>query len=758
LSNRVLGVLHQRHLSRSTHHLKKSMSQRCCWEWEKCIPPPPGPVAELKLNNSFTRKKDLFKPLQDNTIHWYSCGPTVYDKSHMGHARSYVSFDIIRKILKGYFGYNVFLQMNITDIDDKIIRRARQNHLFDNWKKASPQKDDIVDLATKGIERFQSKHDKEEDADKKKMYADHLTKARAALGAFESPEAVFDACVDSMSDHLDAEKGSTVTDNSIFETLPRYWEGKYFEDMAALNIEEPDCLTRVSEYVPEIVAFVEKIIENGYAYESNGSVYFAVADYDAKKNHYYAKLVPEAVGNKDAIAAGIAEGEGALAENTTSEKRSDSDFALWKASKPGEPAWESPWGMGRPGWHIECSAMASDVMGKTMDIHSGGVDLKFPHHDNEIAQSEAFYDSDDWVRYFLHTGHLTIAGCKMSKSLKNFISIQEALEKNTSRQIRLAFLLHAWDKTLDYSDNTMRDAVQYEKNMNEFFMSIKAAIMASDSALLKWTSDEKSLHAEFEERQRAVHERLCDNIDTAGACLELRNIVSAVNKYLAKAEQPNARLLKVIGEFVTKMLKCFGCIEGDSSLGFPKDDQSGGGGVDRDTLVAPYLQVTASFRADIRQTLKSAGKDELVAAIMELCDDLRDQKLVDLGVRLEDKMDESGKPVIKLADRDTLIKEREEKAAAKAAAEAKKAAAKAKKESEEAEKERVAKIQPTTWFTIGEYEGKFLTFNERGLPLTRPNAETNEPEEIPKAQSKKLDKELKGQEKRHSTWLKKQSK
>merc|ERR1711892_696741 len=236
---RVLGVLHQRHLSRSTHHLKKSMSQRCCWEWEKCIPPPPGPVAELKLNNSFTRKKDLFKPLQDNTIHWYSCGPTVYDKSHMGHARGYVSFDIIRKILKGYFGYNVFLQMNITDIDDKIIRRARQNHLFDNWKKASPQKDDIVDLATKGIERFQSKHDKEEDADKKKMYADHLTKARAALDAFESPEAVFDACVDSMSDHLDAEKGSTVTDNSIFETLPRYWEGKYFEDMAALKMDMP---------------------------------------------------------------------------------------------------------------------------------------------------------------------------------------------------------------------------------------------------------------------------------------------------------------------------------------------------------------------------------------------------------------------------------------------------------------------------------------------------------------------------------------
>ena len=148
--------------------------------------------------------------------------------------------------------------------------------------------------------------------------------------------------------------------------------------------------------------------------------------------------MPEAVGN----AAALAEGEGSLAKTEASEKKSDSDFALWKASKPGEPSWDSPWGKGRPGWHIECSAMASglmalktdglrspdliilDIMGESMDIHSGGVDLKFPHHDNEIAQSEAYYKSDNWVRYFLNTGHLAIAGCKMSKSLKNFISIQ----------------------------------------------------------------------------------------------------------------------------------------------------------------------------------------------------------------------------------------------------------------------------------------------------------------------------------------------
>merc|ERR1712168_1261491 len=390
---------------------RKSMCSREKWNWESVKPKNSAP--SLQLNNSFTRQKEDFHPMNGNTIRWYSCGPTVYDKSHMGHARSYVSFDIIRKILKNYFGYNVFYQINITDIDDKIIKRARQNYLFDQWKASNPSKDEIIDLANQGIARFQKKHDEEEDLDKKKMYNDHLTQAKAAVQAFNQAAAgndqtaVFTACADSMSDTLDSQKGSTVTDNSIFETLPRYWEGKYFEDMKALNIEDPDCLTRVSEYVPEIVAFVQQIIDNGFAYESNGSVYFAVKDFDCCNTQYYAKLVPEAVGN----AAALAEGEGSLSKTEGTEKKSDSDFALWKASKPGEPSWDSPWGKGRPGWHIECSAMAGSILGESMDIHGGGYDLRFPHHDNELAQSEAFFENDCWVRYFLHTGHLTIAGC-----------------------------------------------------------------------------------------------------------------------------------------------------------------------------------------------------------------------------------------------------------------------------------------------------------------------------------------------------------
>ena len=160
-------------------------------------------------------------------------------------------------------------------------------------------------------------------------------------------------------------------------------------------------------------------------------------------------MVPEAYGNQSALQEG--EGDLSVGAEKLQEKRSQNDFALWKNSKPGEPAWPSPWGMGRPGWHIECSAMASEILGQNVDIHSGGVDLKFPHHDNEIAQTEAYYNCPQWVNYFLHTGHLHIDGCKMSKSLKNFISINDALKQHSAAQLRVAFLLHQWKDTLDYS-------------------------------------------------------------------------------------------------------------------------------------------------------------------------------------------------------------------------------------------------------------------------------------------------------------------
>ena len=229
-------------------------------------------LPKLKVLNSFTNTKDEFVPSNPNQITWYTCGPTVYDESHMGHARTYVSFDIIRRIMTDYFGYNIKLVMNITDIDDKIIRKA------------------------------------------------------------------IEAKVD-------------------FTEISRKYETEFLNDMKRLNVSLPDVITRVSEYVPEIVAFIETIIANGYAYESNGSVYFDVKKYSESPDHTYAKLEPTSVNNKELLA----EGEGVLTNVEASEKRYEADFALWKKSKPEEPKWKSPWGEGRPGWHIECSAMAASI-------------------------------------------------------------------------------------------------------------------------------------------------------------------------------------------------------------------------------------------------------------------------------------------------------------------------------------------------------------------------------------------------------------
>mmetsp|Transcript_17599 Transcript_17599/g.29164 ORF Transcript_17599/g.29164 Transcript_17599/m.29164 type:complete len:327 (+) Transcript_17599:208-1188(+) len=312
---------------------------------------PNGFSCGISVVNGLTRSKTEFRPSNGRRVTWYICGPTVYDVSHIGHARTYLAFDIVRRILSDYFHYDVFMVMNITDIDDKIIIKSKD------------------------------------------------------LGV-------------------------------SFMEVARQYEADFLEDMTSLGVRPPDVLTRVSEYVPQIIQYIERIIANGFAYDSNGSVYFDVGKFSSDPSHSYAKLQPNAIGD----ASLLQEGEGALSSAYGSEKRSPGDFALWKRSKEGEPSWDSPWGPGRPGWHIECSAMASDIIGEKMDVHAGGVDLKFPHHDNELAQSEAYFKSDQWVNYFLHTGHLHIDGLKMAKSLKNFITIKcfRPLCKSTVR-VKSAF-------------------------------------------------------------------------------------------------------------------------------------------------------------------------------------------------------------------------------------------------------------------------------------------------------------------------------
>jgi len=259
-----------------------------------------------------------------------------------------------------------------------------------------------------------------------------------------------------------------------------------------------------------------------------------------------------------------------LASTFVDEKKHPNDFALWKKSKAGEPKWPSPWSEGRPGWHIECSVMANDVMGNHLDIHGGGSDLKFPHHDNEMAQSEAFHCCQQWVNYWFHCGHLHIKGLKMAKSLKNFITIRDALQTHTARQIRLMFLTQTWDRAMDYSDQTMNQAKDYEKRLNSFFGTVKA-LQRKDwvAEEQRWHDPEKELNAVIVTTEKKVHEYICDNFNTADVLLSLADLMTAVNKYLDAKESPVYTVVQKATLFITKILRVFGVIEGVDDLGFP---------------------------------------------------------------------------------------------------------------------------------------------------------------------------------------------
>ncbi|MDR9829383.1 cysteine--tRNA ligase [Vibrio sp. FNV 38] len=311
----------------------------------------------LKIYNSLTRKKEQFKPIEAGKVGMYVCGVTIYDLCHIGHGRTFVSFDVVSRYLR-YLGYDLNFVRNITDIDDKIIKRAAEN----------------------------------------------------------------------------GESCDSLTERLI---------GEMHADFDALNMARPNVEPRATQYIQEIIDLVNKLIERGFAYVAdNGDVMFEVSKYDD-----YGKLSKQ---DLDQLQAGAR----VTIEVT---KRSPLDFVLWKMSKPGEPTWESPWGPGRPGWHIECSAMNSSILGDHFDIHGGGSDLQFPHHENEIAQSCCAHDTQ-YVNTWMHSGMVMIDREKMSKSLGNFFTIRDVLGHYDAETVRYFLMSGHYRSQLNYSEDNLNQA------------------------------------------------------------------------------------------------------------------------------------------------------------------------------------------------------------------------------------------------------------------------------------------------------------
>ncbi|KAJ7594469.1 tRNA synthetases class I (C) catalytic domain-containing protein [Mycena floridula] len=760
--------------------------------WSLPVPERPEPI--LKVYNSLTKTKTEFIPHNGRHVKWYNCGPTVYDASHMGHARNYVTQDVLRRLMTDYFGYDVHFVMNITDIDDKIIIRARQNYLIDKcraetksvsseflayinsaWKTYVREKvGKGVSLAERSAEgqeekfwsavetQITNKEWKQECLERDEKFDMHVTSAKRTLEALktariqldgghtgpEQVEKLIDESRDVLAAALDEQFKSTVTDPAISQSLTKYWEARFFEDMARLNVREPDTLTRVTEYVPEIVSFVEGIIKNGYAYESGGSVYFDTQTFDKADDHSYAKLEPWSKGNRELME----DGEGSLSDKTGS--RSPSDFALWKASKAGEPSWPSPWGPGRPGWHIECSVMASEILGSQMDIHSGGVDLAFPHHDNELAQAEAYHQCDSWVNYFLHTGHLHIEGLKMSKSLKNFITIDEILQKHSARQLRLAFLTQLWSAKVDFSESLMTGEVRnIETTLNNFFATVKALV--SQARADAKTSDgqhhyeapEHQLTSSFHEAQFAFRKALCDSFNTPAALDVIRDLVSKTNVYITSTgNNVNVAALEAVARWVGRMLRIFGLGEGESSeIGWGQELR-GNVQVDRDEILMPYLRSLSSFRDSVRR-LAMEKSETALKDILALCDKLRDVDLIPLGVALDDQ--EDGKALVKLVSPSELIKARDEKRALADTKAANKAAIVEAERQKRIQKLERGRVAPQDMFKPPHTPaGAYGSWNDDGIPLT-----DHEGNELSKGHVKRVQKEWSVRKKLHEDFV-----
>ncbi|MBP3895338.1 MAG: cysteine--tRNA ligase [Mogibacterium sp.] len=418
----------------------------------------------MQVYNTLTNRKEEFVPIEPGKVRMYVCGPTVYNYFHIGNARPFVVFDTLRRYFK-YRGYDVKFVQNFTDVDDKIINKAK-------------------------------------------------------------------------------EEGITAP-----EVSEKYIE-EYFDDAEALNVLRADVHPKVSEHIPEIIEFVQTLIDKGYAYEADGDVY-----YSTRKFHDYGKLSGQ---NIDDLESGARIAIGEVKEDPL-------DFALWKARKEeSEIAWESPWGMGRPGWHIECSTMARKHLGETIDIHGGGQDLTFPHHENEIAQSEACNDAE-FAHYWMHNGYINVDGKKMSKSLGNFFTVRDIREHYTGDVIRFFLLSGHYRSPINFSDALME---QSKQGYDRIATAIETLEFLEKNGSDEPIADEAGKLAALDKHREKFIEVMDDDLNTADGIAAIFELVSDINVDIKDGTSKTfaAEALKRIKE-LTDVLGIFGGSDEEAGLG-----------------------------------------------------------------------------------------------------------------------------------------------------------------------------------------------
>ncbi len=421
----------------------------------------------IKLYNTITGRKETLKPVTDGKVGIYACGPTVYDYFHIGNARVFIFFDVLRRYLN-YRGYNVTFVQNYTDIDDKMIKRARE-----------------MGISVKEV-------------------ADIFIKA-------------------------------------------------YEEDTAALGILPADHHPRATEHIPQIIGLIQRLIDNNLAYDVEGDVFFDVAafpDYGILSQQNLEELV-----------------SGARVE-IDHRKRHPMDFALWKKEKEGEPSWESPWGRGRPGWHIECSAMSMYYLGETLDIHGGGQDLIFPHHENEIAQSQGA-TGKPFARHWVHVGYLNLEHEKMSKSLGNVLTIRELRKIADPLALRFFILSAHYRNPINFSREYLEQAAKGMERLNTVIYNLKDRLGRVDTG--SPDDRENALLDLLQSCREKLIAVMDDDLNTAEALAVLFELAKATNTYLNRPEGQKKNVLEPILNFYNDMDTIFGFMKNESSAILEKE-------------------------------------------------------------------------------------------------------------------------------------------------------------------------------------------